>query len=157
MIKKLVLLGLGLVMFCSVASAKDRNFGLGIIAGEPTGLSSKLWTGKNTAIDGALAWSFGSFGTFGNQGALYVHTDYLFHNFNFIRVEKGQLPVYCGIGVSAMLSNSIGVGIRIPLGMEYMFAEAPIGIFLEVVPMLVVVPSTSFGVNAGLGIRYFFR
>lgn len=145
------------VLLCGSASAQDRKFGLGIIMGEPTGLSAKLWTGSSTAIDGALAWSFGSFGTFGSQGALYAHADYLFHNFNLIRVEKGRLPVYYGIGASVVLANSAGVGVRIPVGLEYLFANAPFDIFLEVVPMLALVPSTSFGVNAGLGARYFFR
>jgi len=155
--RKLFFLGLAAVLLCGSASAQNRKFGLGVILGEPTGLSAKLWIGKNTAIDGALAWSFGSFGTFGYQSALYVHADYLFHNFNLIKVEKGRLPVYYGIGASVVLASDVGVGIRVPIGLEYIFANAPFDIFLEIVPMLAVVPGTSFGVNAGLGARYFFR
>jgi hypothetical protein len=86
-----------------------------------------------------------------------THADYLFHNFNLIKVEKGRLPVYYGIGASVVLASSVGAGIRVPVGLEYIFANAPFDIFLEVVPMLAVVPSTSFGVNAGLGARYFFK
>jgi len=155
--KLFILLGLAAVLLCGSASAQNRKFGLGIMLGEPTGLSAKLWIGKNTAIDGALAWSFGSIGAFGYQGALYVHADYLFHNFNLIKVEKGRLPVYYGIGASVVLASSVGVGIRIPIGLEYVFADAPFDIFLEIVPMLAVVSGTSFGVNAGLGARYFFK
>jgi hypothetical protein len=110
--------------------------------------------GNNTAIDGALAWSFGAFG---ERSAVYLHADYLFHNFNLIKVEKGQFPVYCGIGVRAMLASNVGVGVRVPVGLEYILANAPFDIFLEVVPVLDVVPSTSFWVNAGLGVRYFFK
>jgi len=155
--KRFIFLVLAAMLLCSSASAQDRKFGLGIILGEPTGLSAKLWMGKNTAIDGALAWSFGSFGAFGYQGALYAHADYLFHNFDLIKVQKGQLPIYFGVGASVMIANIVGVGVRVPVGLEYLFANAPVDIFLEVVPMLAVAPSTSFGVNAGLGVRYFFK
>ena len=152
MFKKLIFLVLAAVMLiCSSVSAKDRNFGLGIILGQPTGLSAKLWTGKNTAIDAALAWSFTG------NGALYVHADYLLHNFDLIRVEKGQLPVYFGIGARVMLASNAGVGVRIPIGLNYLFAGAPLDIFLEVVPVLDLVPSTAFTVNGGIGVRYFFK
>jgi len=154
MTKKIIFLGLVTVLLCSSAAAQDRKFGLGIVLGEPTGLSAKLWTGKSTAIDGALAWSFGSFG---EQSAVYLHADYLFHNFNLIKVEKGQLPIYYGIGARVMLANNIGVGVRVPIGLEYLFANAPVDIFLEIVPVLDLVPATSFRVNAGLGVRYFFK
>ena len=152
--KGFIFLGLAAVLLCGSASAQDRKFGLGIVLGQPTGLSVKRWMGNNTAIDGALAWSFGSSGY---QDALYVHADYLFHNFNLIKAEKGRLPVYYGIGASVVLANDIRAGVRVPVGLEYLFANAPFDIFLEVVPVLVVVPGTSFGVNAGLGARYFFR
>jgi hypothetical protein len=46
------------LLICGTAQAQDSGFGLGIIIGEPTGISAKQWTGSRTAIDGAVAWSF---------------------------------------------------------------------------------------------------
>src|SRR5215472_7883144 len=34
------------------------SFGLGILAGEPTSLSGKLWLSATTAIDAGAGWSF---------------------------------------------------------------------------------------------------
>ncbi|MCK4431244.1 MAG: hypothetical protein KAW19_08060, partial [Candidatus Aminicenantes bacterium] len=42
------------------AAAQESGFGLGIILGEPTGISFKNWIGSRTAIDGGVAWSFGN-------------------------------------------------------------------------------------------------
>ena len=57
MIKPVVLLILAAILLCGTASAQDSGFGLGVILGEPTGISGKLWLGGKTAIDGATAWS----------------------------------------------------------------------------------------------------
>ncbi len=59
--RKLILSLTLLVVFVSVAQgepAQEGQFGLGVIAGEPTGPCFKLWTSQRTAIDGAAAWSF---------------------------------------------------------------------------------------------------
>jgi hypothetical protein len=34
-----------------------EGFGLGVIVGNPTGLSFKVWTGGSSAFDAAAAWS----------------------------------------------------------------------------------------------------
>jgi len=66
--------------------------GLGVIVGEPTGISGKLWLSGKTAIDGAVAWSFDK------NAKLQVHGDFLIHKFDLIIVDKGRLPLYYGIG-----------------------------------------------------------
>jgi hypothetical protein len=81
-----------LILWGNFANAQDRGFGLGIIVGEPTGVSLKGWLSKTTAIDAALAWSFAG-GDF-----FQIHGDYLSHNFSLLKVEKGKLPFYYGIG-----------------------------------------------------------
>jgi hypothetical protein len=45
------------IIFIPQLKAQDSGFGIGIIAGEPTGLSGKLWLGGNNALDMAAAWS----------------------------------------------------------------------------------------------------
>jgi len=135
------------VLLCGTVTAQNAGFGLGVIVGEPTGLSCKLWTGSNTAIDGVAAWSFGK------KGALQLHSDYLFHNFNLI---KNNIPIYYGIGGKIKFAEKSEAGIRIPFGIDFMLTEAPIDIFFELVPLVGLVPATDFEVNGGIGIRYFF-
>ncbi len=71
--KKIQLCPIILLLLASSAMAQDRGFGLGVILGEPTGLSGKYWTSSTNAIDGGLAWSFR------HAGFFHVHADYLWH------------------------------------------------------------------------------
>ena len=48
------------------------------------------------------------------------------------------------------------IGIRIPIGLSYMFGDDPFDIFVEVVPILDLVPDTDFDLNAAIGFRWFF-
>ena len=137
-------------LFAMNLLAQADGIGVGIILGEPTGLSGKLWLTEKTAIDGAVAWSMW------DQGALHVHADFLVHSFNLINVSQGQLPLYFGIGARVKLANDPLIGVRVPVGLAYLFGSAPLDIFFEVVPILDLIPSTDFHLNSAIGVRYFF-
>lgn len=147
MIRKLVLLAV-LVLFCH--SVQAETFGIGVILGEPSGVSAKLWIGDKMAIDLAAAWSFV------DESAFQLHADYLFHFMELIKVSKGKLPLYFGVGGRMKFGKDMIVSVRIPVGLAYMFAGAPVDIFLEVGPMLNIVPATEFDIGGGIGVRYFF-
>jgi len=152
-LKRTILFAITLIILQTGYSfCQDKGFGLGVIVGEPTGVSAKYWMSSVTAIDAALAWSFV------DQGALHIHADYLFHNFHLITFEtRGTWPVYYGIGARLKFGDEdTKLAIRIPVGAEYLFSDAPVDIFLEVVPMLELIPKTKFQFNAALGARYFF-
>jgi len=147
--KKLVLFIISGLFMLNVF-AQDNGFGIGIIIGEPTGLTAKYWITDKTAVDGGLAWSLI------NEGALHVHADFLIHSFNLIHVSKGQLPLYLGLGARIKLASDTRFGARIPLGINYHFGSAPLDVFFEVVPILDLIPATDFDINAAIGMRYFF-
>ena len=148
------------ILFCfGTLSAQNNSFGIGIILGEPTGLSLKFWTSYSTAIDVAAAWSFikGS--------AVHLHADYLLHSFDLIKLDINQLPVYYGIGGRIKFvdvtdngndKHNYRVGVRIPLGLDFLPANIPFDFFIEIVPLLDLIPKTEFNVNGGIGFRYFF-
>ena len=96
--KKLFLISL-LALFSVGLFAQDKGFGLGLIFGEPTGLSAKLWTSERTALDAAVAWSFSG------VGWLHVQSDFLIHNYDLIDVSSGKLPVYYGVGAYIAFSS----------------------------------------------------
>ena len=145
-------MALGLMMILAKpAAAQDHGFGMGLILGEPTGLSAKLWTSSDNAFDFAAAWSFKG------DGNLLLQADYVWHFFELMPVPSGKLPLYIGIGGRVVLADDPSFGIRIPIGIDYMFADAPIDVFLELVPILDLSPETDFGVGGGLGIRYWFN
>jgi hypothetical protein len=130
--------------------AQDKGVGIGIIVGEPTGISLKNWLSHNTAFDAGVAWSFEGDGDF------HLHADYLIHNFNVFKPRKGRLPLYYGVGGRLKFSSKTRLGVRGVIGIDYLFAKAPFDVFLEVVPILDLVPGTDFKFNAALGFRYFF-
>lgn len=149
---------LGLMMILAKpVTAQDHGFGMGIILGEPTGLSAKAWTSGDNAFDFAAAWSFKNYHKNHNDGSLLLQADYVWHFFNAISVSKGKLPVYVGIGARVVLADDPSFGVRIPVGIDYLFSDAPIDVFLELVPILDLSPETDFGIGGGLGIRYWFN
>ena len=90
--KKLIFLSI-VALFSLGVFAQDKGLGLGLVFGEPTGLSAKLWTSERTAIDAAVAWSFSGLGWF------HMQSDFLIHNYELLTVSKGALPVYYGGGI----------------------------------------------------------
>lgn len=151
--KKVRIIMIVLLMVILVAGqvqAQQKKVGLGIILGEPTGLILKYWSTNTTAFDVATSWSFAG------QDSFHIHADYLFHSFDLFKVEKGKLPVYYGIGARLSLQNQARFGIRIPVGLSYMFDKAPFDIFMEVGPVMDVVPATEFHVMGFVGFRYYF-
>lgn len=131
-------------------AAGGGNFGLGVVLGEPTGISGKLWLGGTSAVDGVLAWSFAQ------NPAVSVQADYLFHFFDLIAVPKGRLPLYVGVGAAVSISDNPDVGVRIPGGVTYLFDTAPLDVFLEIAPILLLFPATTFDFSGGAGIRFYF-
>jgi len=122
------------------------------VAGEPTGLSLKLWTSGDKAVDAGIAWSFE-----GNNN-LNIHADYLIHRFSLIKVNKGSLPLYFGIGGRVRFNENRDddLGIRIPVGLDYLFENSPFDVFFEIVPILDLYPSTDLELSAAIGARFFF-
>ncbi len=131
--------------------AQAKGFGLGIVLGAPTGISMKSWVSHTGAVDGAVGWGFE------NGGYIHLHADYLVHNFKIVDVNQGQLPLYFGIGAKLVFANEPQFGARIPLGINYIFGDAPLDIFAEIVPELDLIPDTKFDLEGGIGIRYWFR
>jgi len=141
-----VLLGAGI---CS----GGMHIGLGVMAGEPTGLSLKAWSDGRHAVDAAAGWSLG------DEGWFYVHADYLWHSYDFDPGDlEGTLPWYVGVGGRARLKDGDDseVGVRIPVGLDYVFKDLPLDVFIEVAPIFDLVPDTDYDVSGGIGIRYYF-
>jgi hypothetical protein len=134
--------------------AQHGGFGLGIMAGEPTGISFKYWLSNSSAIDAGTAWSFRDYPSF------HMHADYLWHKFDLIPVGKGELPLYFGLGSRLKIQSNEGdseFGIRLPVGWAYIFADGRLDTFMEIVPVMDLFPATELNLNAAIGIRYFFR
>ncbi len=144
-----------LVVLSSHANAKP-DFGVGVILGEPTGLSLKYWLDDEHAVDGAAAWSFSDHDSF------QVHGDYLWHRFDIFDTNElaGKMLLYYGLGARLKDKDKHDrtvFGFRVPIGITYLFADAPFDVFAEIVPVLDVAPDTDVDINAAIGLRFYFK
>lgn len=145
------------------SAAQNHGFGLGIIIGEPTGISAKAWTSSVNALDFGLGFSVGGdrIGTYKGQynggSRLHVHMDYLWHSFDAIHSSE-RLPLYYGVGgrINTGAGYDASVAVRGVFGIAWLPHHTPIDVFLELVPSLQMTPSTGFGLDAGIGARYYF-
>ena len=147
-----------LLLVVSSANARSQDdFGIGIIVGEPTGLSLKYWLDEDYAIDGAAAWSNSE------NDSFQLHGDYLIHDYDLL--EADELPVYYGIGARLKFKDDDGrgrnenhamFGIRFPLGVTYLFDDEPLDLFFELVPVLDLSPGVDLDINAAVGLRLYF-
>lgn len=137
--------------------AQERALGVGLIIGEPTGISLKLWTSQLKAIDVGLGWSVFQHQNDTQTTRIHLHMDFLRHSFNTIRAEE-RIPVYYGIGGRFIGGSGTqsSLAVRGVFGISWLPQWTPLDLFLEVAPALVVVPSTNFDLDAALGIRYYF-
>ena len=161
-----LLTALAIASICiGVAVAHPEGLGLGLMGGNPSGLSLKVWTAPHVAIDAGLGYAL----WYGE--ALSFHGDVLWHTHSLLESSQdGYLPLYIGLGARVVMANeaqnnpNTRIGIRIPFGLEYVFASAPIGLFVEVVPTfdLAGVPNEGpyngqfFGPQGSVGFRYYF-
>ncbi len=128
------------------AAAQSGGTGIGVVIGEPTGVTIRFNRAANN-FQAHAAWSFG------NDGAFQISGDYL---------RSGNLsdpdfpPFYFGLGARVKFSDKSTVGIRVPVGMNYFFKNDPFELFGEVVPILRVIPNTGFYFGAAAGVRYYF-
>lgn len=122
--------------------------GVGIMLGEPSGISLKSWNNSTTAIDLGLAWSLSG------KDAIHVHADYLWHK--WLDVDKGELAFFYGLGGRAVFTDDPFAGVRIPFGLNYLVEDSPIGIFFELAPILDFLPDTNGDANGSLGVRFYF-
>jgi len=147
------------MLLAGPAFAANGPLGLGVILGEPTGFSGKYFldADRNRAIDMGLAWSLD------DDSGFHIHGDYLLHNYSLLRdafhVTKGKLPLYYGLGGRFQFrehNHDDEFGLRIPLGMSYMFADIPIDLFAELAPVVNFVPDTGLDLEGGVGVRFYF-
>jgi hypothetical protein len=146
-----------------------RKFGLGVVLGDPTGLTAKWWIAPTNALDFGLGlWGYGvnnrcfNDGTcrgYGYRGGTF-NMDYLWQS-NIVR-GQAQLDWHVGIGgrsiwVNDCLGDCFAIAARSPIGLDLMFNNPGfLELFFEIAPAFYVVPGFGFDIEGGLGVRFYF-
>lgn len=138
-----------------------KEIGVGVMLGNPTGLTFKNWISRKGALAGGLAWDTGS-----EKSKFYIHMDYLNHQpIQSLSNRATHSSFYYGIGgrvkeveeVQGTQKNQ--VGIRVPLGLSF-YPGHTNEIFVEGAPVFELsktANSKKLGVEAVLGFRHFFK
>jgi len=150
--KKLAIIFLFVLVTTNSHAIERKFFGLGVVAGDPTGITGKLMIDNKSAIAAAIGWE-----TSGDN-EFHISSDYLFHLYDLIKIPDGVSPLYFGGGLRYIdrEDRDDKFGIRIPVGVEYLFMNNTLGAFAEIVPVLDLTPDTELDLEFGLGIRFFF-
>ena len=155
---KNLILCLACILTMVIPSTASGDFGLGLILGDPSGISAKISTGPVNSVNLVLGYDLNPhyYGCCRDNGQFYMGGDYVWYNYELIHVTKGRLPLYYGPGVNATFASNSAVGIRGVVGLEYQFAGAPFDLFIEIGPGIRVIPNTEGNMEAGFGSRFFF-
>jgi hypothetical protein len=184
--KKIFLTATVLFLLTMIAdiNAQSRPFGLGLVLGDPTGITAKLWINQKNAFSFVLGWSsygryyhddrcydpgfyrnnrswcddrFDNYGYDSYGQNLHLHADYLIHDFSIIKSPHG-IPLYFGPGLNMNLWDyqAPQIGLRGVGGIAFIPRGKPIDIFLELALILQVFPRFWTDLDGGVGIRYYF-
>ncbi|CAN5750632.1 hypothetical protein BH11MYX3_BH11MYX3_15930 [soil metagenome] len=141
-------------------SRMDKGtIGIGLILGEPTGISAKLYLKDDQAVQAAAGFAFVG-------GGLHVHMDYVFHPFILQSKDSFVLPFYFGPGIRVIDyrngrdTSFVAVGLRAVAGLLFDFKNVPLDAFFEVAGVLEYGFADNEGagiaLNAAAGVRYYF-
>lgn len=156
----LLLAGIALSPAAHAASSLNRSpqgFGLGVVLGDPTGLSFAWRPNEAWLVQAHVGWSL-------TNERLRLSADYLW---NFAHLNAPGAPAldfvpYVGVGGRARIGDDdhhdhgTGIGVRVPVGMAMLPSDVPIDVFLELAPVLLLFPDTDFELDGGLGARFYF-
>ncbi len=141
--------------------ADKGTLGLGIILGEPTGITAKLYLQDDQAIQVDIGSAF-------IGGGWQLTGDYLFHPLILQNSASMVMPFYVGPGLRAIEYSSgrdgtdkaFAMGLRAVAGLLFDFKTVPLDAFVEVAGVFEYEFKSGAGVGAalnfGLGVRYYF-
>ena len=148
---------LAIIVFLVPVILLGQNLGLGVILGTPTGLSLKYLLARNSAFAVHAGWSFI------DDPGVHLTGDYQYLFPMVIETAEGtpisDLTPYIAAGGRFRFKdvgeeNEFHLGLRIGGGIEYLITK--FGIFLELVPVVDLVPATEFDLEGGIGFLFYF-
>ena len=162
--KKYTILIITLLMISGLSEAQSyspngKEFGFGIMVGDPLGATLKFWTQRDNAFVVDVGSSY--------FGSPRIGVDYLWH-FNAFKSPIANLYAGPGgvIGIGEgngfwyngryhRAGGDVGIGARGGVGVDLVPRDTPLEAFFEIGVLLALAPDFSSGVDVGLGIRFY--
>lgn len=148
-------IALSFILVCLLAvvetvQAQDRTFGIGGIIGDPDGITAKGWLSETTAIAGAVSLDIGS-----DYSWFLIQADFLKQK-TVATWEEALLQTHYGGGLRIVSGDfQEYIAIRAPVGVDVHAIDAPVEVFMEVVPTIDVDPEFFFYFTGAVGFRYY--
>jgi hypothetical protein len=160
-----------IVLFSGISSSSfaqgqgGRDFGFGLILGDPTGGTVKFWLNKENAIVGDIGADY--------FGAPRIDIDYLWHFYSF---RSTVTSIYAGIGgvvgvgqgyyalwyrddhnrfYYRGVDGQTGFGARAIFGLNILPRRTPLEFFVEIGPLIGISPAFGVALDFAAGIRFY--
>jgi len=130
-----------------VGAAQD--LGVGVELGQPMGFTGKYWLSSTTAVDAFMGYHY--------NHNFDAHADYLWHSFSSFDVSRGRLPFYLGLGGRINLGDDSHFGMRLPIGVSYLFPTQPLEAFVEIAPVVKLITDIGLDVDGSVGLRVYLN
>ncbi|UPT75669.1 MAG: hypothetical protein M0D55_08345 [Elusimicrobiota bacterium] len=116
-----------LVCLAAPVRAEDpKEIGVGVIAGDPTGGTAKLWLDRSVALDFGVGFS----------GDVAFWADALYHLDGLLpQPNEGRLLPYLGAGPRIESGNDAEFGVRTIAGLSWRLTKQPLEFFAEAGPV----------------------
>jgi len=151
---------LAFALLASRGYAQER-FGIGVMLGEPSGISWKYHLSSKNALSGLVGFS--PFDRF------RVHVDYLWISRPF---DEPSLSFWYGLGGAVGFGRadylvkqdkhsyvtrtaSMGLGVRMVGALNFAIPRSPVEIGLEVAPIVILGPRAGVGIDGGIYVRFY--
>ena len=144
------------------AGANDKVFGAGVILGEPTGGTLKVFFNQLVALQ------FSTGILFFNRDSFLAVIDIVWHPSIIHESHVGILIWYLGVGPGFGImvpwhknrnndwEPDFAFWVRVPGGVSYLFEKVPVEVFLEISPASRFYPFWDFDFFASTGARWYF-
>lgn len=134
------------------------DIGVGIVLGEPTGITGKIYLSREHALDVTLGT-----GTYdnGRDSGLWLSVVYLWHPSVLHSDPAFDLGWHFGVGgfvTDHQVQSDAAIGARVPVGLDFTLHDVPLQFFIDVSADVEIVPDPvqDLWLGLGLGGRYFF-
>jgi hypothetical protein len=177
--RHLLSLGLALALSAAVlvprpAAASDYQsgytFGIGVVLGQPTGVSMEFLLGAGHAIQAVVGFDMRW------RDGLIASVNWLWHPLIITSTSAFDLSFHFGAGLYfgawfnrywahgcrdaaghwVYCDDEVGAGAHFPIGLDMFFKAVPVEVYLELAPGFWFVPFIDWEIFGGLGGRYYF-
>ena len=161
-------IGIGEAYATEVGGA--RRLGLGFAVGEPTSLVGKYFLSSVNAIDFGIAFArfrrrncvAGPGYRCERFGYFSVNGDYLWED--VLARDRFRLDWHIGPGARLSVSDDyygyseeVLIFARMPVGLDFTFQRPEfLEVFVEIAPALLLLPAIDLGIEAFVGVRFYF-